>query len=302
MAEPRSLNAGAKITLFVVALLAVFTVGVGIGKLVGGGDTETTETAAASHDEHAAMSSTPAGLAVATDGYELSPITAPGTAGEAGQLEFTITGPDGAPVTDFDTLHEKELHLIVVRADTGEYRHVHPTMAADGTWSIDWTWPSGGSYRVFADFDPSGESTQLTLGRWFEVAGQYDPAPLPQRVRTAEIDGYTVELAGDLTTRGGMLEFTVSRDGQPVTTLQPYLGANGHLVALRVGDLAYLHVHPEDDGGSGPVIAFHAQAPTSGTYRLFLDFQVDDVVRTAEFTIDATSSEAAPMDHGGGHG
>ena len=42
-----------------------------------------------------------------------------------------------------------------------------------------------------------------------------------------------------------MLTLTVTKDGQPVTDLQPYLGAYGHLVALRAGDLAYLHVHPE---------------------------------------------------------
>ena len=39
------------------------------------------------------------------------------------------------------------------------------------------------------------------------------------------------------------LSFTVTRGGKPIRT-QPYLGAGGHLVALREGDLAYLHVHP----------------------------------------------------------
>ncbi|NKX51639.1 hypothetical protein HER39_13910, partial [Arthrobacter deserti] len=41
------------------------------------------------------------------------------------------------------------------------------------------------------------------------------------------------------------LTVIVTRGGQPVKTLEPYLGAYGHLVALRAGDLAYLHVHPE---------------------------------------------------------
>ena len=86
-----------------------------------------------------------------------------------------------------------------------------------------------------------------------------------------------------------MLTFTVTRDGAPVTTLQPYLGAAGHLVALRVGDLAYLHVHPMDDptGKSGPEVAFMAEAPTAGRYLLYLDFQVDGRVHTATFTTTA---------------
>ena len=72
------------------------------------------------------------------------------------------------------------------------------------------------------------------------------------------------------------------RDGEPVTDLEPYLGAYGHLVALRAGDLAYLHVHPE--GGRGPV-AFRAEVPSEGAYHLFLDFKHDGVVRTAAFAV-----------------
>ena len=78
-----------------------------------------------------------------------------------------------------------------------------------------------------------------------------------------------------------------------MTDLQPYLGAYGHLVALREGDLAYLHVHPEGTPGAGgtppgPTIGFRAEVPGAGGYRLFLDFQEGGVVRTAEFTVAAT--------------
>jgi hypothetical protein len=78
----------------------------------------------------------------------------------------------------------------------------------------------------------------------------------------------------------------------PVTDLQPYLGAYGHLVALREGDLAYLHVHPEGAPGdgatpAGPRVEFAAEVPSAGTYRLFLDFRHAGVVRTAEFTVAA---------------
>jgi hypothetical protein len=92
----------------------------------------------------------------------------------------------------------------------------------------------------------------------------------------------------------------VSKDGRPVTDLQPYLGAYGHLVALRDGDLAYLHVHPDGTPGdgrtaAGPEIVFHAEVPSAGSYRLYLDFQHAGVVRTAEFTaIAGPPAPAAP--------
>jgi hypothetical protein len=104
----------------------------------------------------------------------------------------------------------------------------------------------------------------------------------------------------------------VSKDGQPVTDLQPYLAAYGHLVALREGDLAYLHVHPDGAPGdgvtpAGPQIEFVAEVPSAGGYRLFLDFQHDGVVRTAEFTVPTGPAvpDAAPApahaDDGHGH-
>ena len=91
----------------------------------------------------------------------------------------------------------------------------------------------------------------------------------------------------------------MSRDGKPVTNLQPYLGASGHLVVMRAGDLAYLHVHPVGKG-----LAFDAEVPSVGTYRLYLDFKHRGVVRTAEFTAVAgvVSAASAPAGLIGGHG
>ncbi|PTR30459.1 hypothetical protein C8K36_102309 [Rhodococcus sp. OK519] len=293
-------------------LAVVFAAALGVGVVTGSPiDMTSTHT-----DSHAAAdiepaSGVPAGLQVSQDGYTLGDITSPTRSGEPGTLRFRILDADGAPVRGYDDLHEKQLHLIVVRSDTSQFRHVHPTLGPDGTWSIDWTWPTGGTYRVFADFQASGAPGQLTLGRNVDVVGDLQPAALPAASRTATVDGYTVTLAGDLTTAGGPLTLSVTRDGAPVTDLDPYLGAYGHLVALRTGDLAYLHVHPEGEPGDGvtapgPDATFHAQAPSSGTYRLFLDFQHQGTVRTAEFTVPVGPASGpthvpARDGHEGGH-
>jgi hypothetical protein len=133
-------------------------------------------------------------------------------------------------------------------------------------------------------------------------------------VRTAEVDGYTVTLEGDLIAGAdARLTLSVSKDGRPVTDLEPYLGAYGHLVALREGDLAYLHVHPDGSPGDGatepgPEVVFYAAVPSDGGYRLYLDFQHNGVVRTASFAVTAgeseTSEEAPDETHEeeGGHG
>lgn len=238
------------------------------------------------------------GVALAEAGYVFGPVRAPATTGEAGTLAFEVRGPDGEPVTDFTGSHGKDLHLVVVRTDGSAFRHVHPTMDADGTWSLPWRWDAAGTYRVYADFVP-GTDGPLTLTRTVEVAGEVRPVPAVPTAATS-VDGYDVRLSGDLVAgTASELELTVSRGGEPVEELQPYLGAFGHLVALREGDLAYLHVHPEGAEPaagdlSGPTIRFVAQAPTAGRYLLYLDFRVGGTVRTAPLVVDAAGPGADP--------
>src|SRR4029450_12965574 len=93
-----------------------------------------------------------------------------------------------------------------------------------------------------------------------------------------DTDGYHVELSGHLEAgKASTLTMRISRDGAPVTDLQPYLGALGHLVALRDGDLAYLHVHPN----AGKELSFTVEGPSSGTYGLFLDVRPGEHVHPA---------------------
>jgi len=244
------------------------------------------------HGAHAAAETT-AGVSLAAGGYTLAPVSAPAAAGEQGRLSFRILDGSGAPVTAYTPQHEKDLHLIVVRSDGAQFRHVHPTLdAGTGTWSIPWTWDAAGSYRVFADFTADG-ADPVTLTRSVEVAGSFAPVVPATSARTS-VDGLDVAITGDLVAGSSSeLTVTVRRDGAPVTTLQPYLGAFGHLVALREGDLAYLHVHPEGaapagaDATSGPDVRFAAHVPTAGRYLLYFDFQLDGTVRTASFVLDA---------------
>lgn len=292
------MNDRLKFAAFGGGLVVLFGAALGIGALVGD-PSPAPDSSQSQQDESL-------GLKDSESGYALGEVSAPTAANQPGVLSFRINGPSGT-VTAYDKQHEKDLHLIVARSDASQFRHVHPTLAADGTWSIDWKWNEPGTYRVFTDFVPTGGPGDLTLSRTFTVAGNAVDRPLPPVSRTAEVDGYKVTLTGDLSTAGSELKFDVTRDGKPVTDLQPYLGAYAHLVALRASDLAYLHVHPQGEVGKtppGPEVAFHAEAPSSGNYRLYLDFSHNNAVHTAEFTIAATTPATdapAPGGHGGGH-
>jgi hypothetical protein len=233
------------------------------------------------------------GVFVAQDGYELELLSGGAAAGEQENFAFQIVGKGGKPVTKFTPTHDEPMHLIVARWDLTGFQHVHPKLNDDGVWQIPLTFEGGGDYRAYADFAPDGRPDAMTLATNIAVSGSYTPAPLPQPSNRWSADGYTVELTGKLVAGdSSMLTLTVSRDGKAVTDLQPYLAAYGHLVALRDGDLAYLHVHPDGEPGDGktkpgPAIVFHVEAPSAGDYRLFLNFKHQGTVRTADFTLRA---------------
>ena len=177
------------------------------------------------------------------------------------------------------------LHLIVVRRDFVGYQHLHPALQPDGSWSVPLTLAAPGVYRAFADFDVAG--TKTVLGHDLFVPGNFSPARLPAPSSTARTDGFTVALAhAELHAgRETELHFSVTRNGRPVPSFQPYVGHRGHLVALRDGDLAYSHVHPLPEGAPGEIV-FHTELSTAGRYRLFLQFKIDGVVHTAPFTVE----------------
>ncbi|NLU79826.1 DUF748 domain-containing protein [Micromonospora sp. HNM0581] len=293
------MNTATRLSGFALGLAAVFGAAYGVGQLTGpvnvvaaGHDSGDSghDSGGAGHDSgdsghEGAAGHLPGGLLVSDRGYTLVPVDAP-----PGEFAFRIDGPDGGPVTDYDVTHDERMHLIVARRDLSGFRHVHPKLTGDGTWRIASPLDSPGVWRVFADFTPTG-GHPLTLGVDVTVPGTLTERELPAPATSATVDGYTVSLSGvPQPGTSTMLTLTVARDGTPVTDLEPYLGAYGHLVALRRGDLAYLHVHPEgspgDEGsGPGPQLSFATEFPSAGVYRLYLDFRHRAVVRTAEFTV-----------------
>lgn len=265
-----------RIGAFAAVLAVVFAAAFGAGRLVGPDAIAEDRPAEHSPGEHGTgeHGTGEGSLAFAVDPYT------------SGAPSFRITGSDGRAVTAFDTVHDKPLHLIVVRRDLSGFQHVHPVMAADGTWRAPLTLDDGGPWRVYADFTPTG-GTASVLAADLTVPGAQQARALPEPAASTVVDGYTVRLS----THDGV-SLRVERDGRPVTDLQPYLGAAGHLVAIAQRDLAYLHVHPQDPATGGPDVRFAVEGATDGAQRLYFQFRHGDAVHTAEFTVTGI---------GGGH-
>ena len=248
---------------------------------------ETQETNESAGHGGAAAAHPVRGLAVAENGLRVVVEDPELRRGRTEELRFRIVGGGGETVSDFDVEHTKRMHLIVARRDLTGFQHLHPRQEDDGSWRVRLRLADAGSYRLFADFTHEGEASTLASDLRVDGAADLVPVPAPAPVAVSD-GGYDVRLEAGRARPGqeANLRFAISRNGETVHT-EPYLGAGGHLVALREGDLAFLHVHPTDHGDEGAHddgVGFAATFPTEGRYRLFLQFKHDGRVQTVAFT------------------
>jgi hypothetical protein len=274
----RELSPPLRLAAFAAGLAVVLAGSLALGRATGDASADAAPPEQHAGDEHAASrSNAVTGTSLSAGGLRLDvPVTVL-PALRTTRFTFRILDARG-PVTDYDVEQSKRLHLVVVSRDLLRHAHVHPELAQDGTWSTPLTLAPG-SYRAVADFSVDGERRSLAVD--LAVPGALQPLPLPPPSTTVAVDDLRVELARD----GSTLSFTAFRGAAPVVP-EPYLGARGHLVAFRSGDLAYAHVHPS--GEDGATTSYDAELPGPGTYRLFLELRVDGRVRLAPFTLELT--------------
>jgi hypothetical protein len=223
-------------------------------------------------------------------------------------ISFRIRQPNGAPLTQFKRGPGPHtgVHLIIVRRDLNTIVHRHPPIAKDGTISEHVTFTEPGPYRVVVDAYPAkGPQRNFQLFGSLRVAGTYAPKPLPPPASSADVDGYRLTLHGKPNLhaiQAAFLKATVTDpDGKPAT-FTPWYGALAHAIFFRKGSLDYFHTHVCAPGASGCTSALGGSTvtgssstpgkltigvlvPAPGTWRLFLQSNVDGNIVTAPFTL-----------------
>ena len=265
-----------RLALFGAGLVVLAAVAAFAGR-ASGIDVENEPSDAMTHGAESA-GATVNGLSDSASGFRFRLGSSPLRVGAPARLDVTLER-NGKPFTQLDAHDEPPLHLILVRRDLAGYVHVHPRRSGDRfTTTVEL--PTPGIWRAYADFEVGGE--KIVLGRDLFVPGDLRPRRLAPPRQTASVDGYGIKLQ-----RGPDLTFEITRGGRRVSALQPYLGAAGHLVAIREDDLAYLHVHPLESSRPG-TITFEAVLEEPGRYALFLQFRHGGRVHTVPFTMVAT--------------
>lgn len=212
-------------------------------------------------------------------------------------LAFRLLGKDGGDLkeSDLKIVHEKRVHLLLVRDDLTQFQHLHPTYELlDGNyrWVARTTVPEAGDYQLYVDISPEKEEPMvLRISTRIGGSTATNMSPAPSSDMSATTEGIQAKLTTPSSIMMGQparLTFTLTKNSQPIRDIEPYLGAYGHVVILRHNAPEdFLHVHPVTQ--TKPMdgkVEFETMFKTKGRYTLFAQFAVGESVKTFPITID----------------
>lgn len=241
-------------------------------------------------------------------------------AGRVIPLTFAVREKGSSQVVSrYELVHERMMHLIIVRDDLSWFSHEHPELGKDGRFRLRGKFPRAGRYWLYADFTPAGAHnqvlrTEINVGNVSPRAVRSDSKPplVPDTALAKTVDGHTISLkvAPRLTAgKPSLLTYTITREGRPVTDMQPFLGAMGHLMAIHQQGRDIVHTHTVGSGGggedglevtpamataTGPAFTYKLQLPSAGLYRIWAQFQHRGRVLTVPFTFKVPGSKPSP--------
>lgn len=226
-------------------------------------------------------------------GYTLRDVVLDARPGTVGEVRFRIEDFRGDPVTRYVEELTRDLHLYVVRDDLAVFRHLHPTLADEGTWSAPVLLPASGDYRVVTEFvaqDPGGNGDHVILGQTVPVPG--GPGTAPEVDPLLRVDVVEAPATG----ADGRLLLRVRDDRDRPVRLDTYLGTYGHVTGFHRQSGAMIHLHPlaaPETTDDGTELTFHTEIEQSGDYLLFVQVRVDGFLTTVRVPVTVTSADGA---------
>lgn len=218
---------------------------------------------------------------------------------------------DNTMLKDLSIVHEMPMHLLIVSSDLLFFDHVHPEAKTDGSYELAYRFTKPGQYALYSDITPRGASHNQV----FKMEKTVGSAPVTQPNLTPnasfKADGYEYSLTSEpsalMAGKSTTMTVRVSKGGKPVTNIDNYLGALGHMVIISEDKAEFLHAHPEEHGhtdaekkdpnhshttatapsvdAKGPNVSFMTLFPKAGKYKVWAQFNIDGKVRTAEFVV-----------------
>ena len=230
-------------------------------------------------------------------------------------IKYKIKNDKGEILKNYETVHEKIMHFIIVRKDLQYFQHLHPDFNKSvGEFSVEITFPQDGQYRLFPDFTPGQDNPQklpVTVYHDVDVGNSskyYAQSVVPDREQVKTYGDYEITTTFPKDAKKQteiMYSLNIAKNGKSVTNLENYLGALGHSVILKEGTLDFIHTHAlglkgntqrghgvKSEHGStgdiarGPKVSFATTFPQAGIYKIFTQFQHEGKVQIADYVIE----------------
>lgn len=219
--------------------------------------------------------------------------------GEPIEIAYKISDSKGNAEKTFEVSHEKLMHLIIAKHDLSEFQHIHPELdEKSGEFKISAAFDSEGLYRLYSDFQVDGENYTLFEDLNIGDLKNYEPKELALSLENEKIGDYEVsyKIAPEIHTGSEIsYKLEVTKNGQPVSKFEDYLGAQGHSVILREETLDFIHTHPKNEEG----LLFETVFEKPGKYRIFTQFDPGEELLTSSYTIEVLEGdeESLKMEH-----
>jgi plastocyanin domain-containing protein len=206
-------------------------------------------------------------------------------------------------INDLEIVHEKPMHLIIVSEDLSFFNHIHPQPITDtSVFTVDTEFPNAGKYHFYLDYSPKSVGHRLARLE-LSVTGT-PPTPVPlvvDKENSKIVEGVKVTFkpekalqAGEALTLAFLLQD--AKTEQPLTDIEPYLGAFAHFNIVNQGHTEVLHAHPlkeatSKDERGGPEIGTRTIFPKAGIYKIWAQFQRNGKVIVAPFIVSVTEGK-----------
>ena len=195
-------------------------------------------------------------------------------AGKETELKFTIL-QNGKPM-ELKLLHERLMHLILVRKDLNYFDHLHPEKKENGMFSIPYSFLAPGEYRLWVEFTDG--TLEHIIDYSLTVEGTSE-LPEPDTLNGLNVKMQTNELQQD---KPAKINFIVTKDDAPVLITETWLGADAHLIIISNTLDEFAHLH-DAAGDNDNLLAFGYTPEHSGNYTSWVEFMHEKEARIAKF-------------------
>lgn len=192
-------------------------------------------------------------------------------------LAFRIT-EDGSPVSQLDAVHDKIMHLVLVRNDLRYFDHIHPVQIEPGIFSGSYNFSAPGDYRIWIDFTKEGMQHIVDFDTTITVS---------EKSETNRIGNLTVTMRMPEKIRVNQpvaFAFDVTENDEPIHITERFLAASGHMIVIDKNLDEFGHMHDEIFDRDN-TLSFEYEFTKTGLYKIWVQFSHNGD-KTAEFQVN----------------